>query len=245
MSSGLTVFAVALGMVVLAEMGDKTQLLAMCFATRFEAKKVLAGVFIATILNHALAVAAGYFLREVLASYSTIIELVASVSFIGFALWTIRGDSVDESCDSRSKYGPVITVAIAFFIAEMGDKTQLATVSIAAGFSNPVAVLIGTTTGMLIADGIGIIIGVVMNKKIPENIVKWISAAIFAICGLAGYIASGRLLMNTWLLAVTTVIIMLVSVLIAVWIVRSGTNSRVYEEIPAMKEDPGVNNMPQ
>lgn len=114
MISSFIAFLFTAGAVTLAEMGDKTQLLAMLFATRYKASKVMIGVFLATVLNHAAAVAAGYFLKEVLSSYSNIIQLVASLSFIGFALWTIKGDSVDDTDDTKSKFGPIITVAIAF-----------------------------------------------------------------------------------------------------------------------------------
>lgn len=220
MSTGLSAFLVAVGAVTLAEMGDKTQLLAMCFAVRYKAGKVLLGVFLATILNHAIAVAAGYLLKEVLSSYSILIQIVASLSFIGFALWTIRGDTADDSCDNKTRFGPVITVAIAFFIAEMGDKTQLATVSLAAGLGNPVAVLIGTTTGMLVADGIGIIFGVVMHRKIPENILKWISASIFAVCGLVGYIQAAMAFMQTGTLVLSIMFIIALALLIALLILK-------------------------
>lgn len=220
MTSGISSFLIAAGAVTLAEMGDKTQLLAMCFAARYKAGKVLLGVFLATVLNHAAAVAAGFLLKEILSAYSSAIQIVASLSFIGFALWTIRGDSVDDACESKRRYGPVITVAIAFFIAEMGDKTQLATVSLAAGFGNPIAVLFGTTLGMLVADSIGIIFGVVMNKKIPEKILKWISASIFAFSGLAGYIRAALPLMPLEFLALTAVLILAVTLLLALNITK-------------------------
>lgn len=237
MLSGIFAFLFTAGAVTLAEMGDKTQLLAMCFAARYKAGKVLAGVFAATILNHAAAVAAGYFLKEVLSAHTTTIQMVASLSFIGFALWTIKGDSVDDSCDVKSKFGPVITVAIAFFIAEMGDKTQLATVALATQFENPYAVLAGTTTGMIIADGIGIIFGVVMNKKIPEKVLKWISAGLFAAFGVIGYISSGSQLMSTWLLAISMAAIVVAAAFIAFLIVRGNHASNAANEITAAIED--------
>jgi putative Ca2+/H+ antiporter (TMEM165/GDT1 family) len=211
MTSGLSAFLIATGAVTLAEMGDKTQLLAMCFAARYKARQVLLGVFIATVLNHAFAVAAGYLLKELLSQYTIYIQMVASLSFIGFALWTIRGDAVDDACDARPGFGPVIAVAIAFFLAEMGDKTQLATVSLAAAYGNPAAVLIGTTTGMLIADSIGIVFGVVMNKKIPERTLKWISASIFAVCGLAGFVQAALKVMSTGLLIAIVLLIVVLT----------------------------------
>lgn len=228
MTSGLTTFLIATGAVTIAEMGDKTQLLAMCFAARFKAWQVLLGVFLATVLNHALAVAAGYLLKELLSQFTVYIELAASLSFIGFALWTIRGDTVDEaSCDARPGFGPVAAVAIAFFLAEMGDKTQLATVSLAANYGNPAAILIGTTTGMLIADGIGIIFGVVMNKKIPEKVLKWISASIFAAFGLAGFIQGSLKIMPTGLMIALVLLVIAVTVNLALFIVRRNGKRRI------------------
>lgn len=171
-------------MVVLAEMGDKTQLLAMAMATRFPAKSVLAGVLVATILNHALAVAVGDYLGTRL--NMELIQMIAAGSFILFGLWTIRGDRLGGEENRHTAWGPVITVAIAFFLAEMGDKTQLATVALAAKYNSPLATLAGTTTGMLIADAIGIYIGVVAGRKIPARAVKWISALIFIAFGYIG-----------------------------------------------------------
>lgn len=228
MTSSLTTFLIAAGAVTIAEMGDKTQLLAMCFAARFKAWQVLLGVFLATILNHALAVAAGYLLKSLLSQFTVYIEIVASLSFIGFALWTIRGDTVDDAaCDARPGFGPVVAVAIAFFLAEMGDKTQLATVSLAANYGNPVAVLIGTTTGMLIADGIGIIFGVVMNKKIPEKVLKWISASIFALFGLVGFIQASLKIMPVGLTIAAVLLVIALTVNLALFILRLNGKKRI------------------
>jgi Ca2+/H+ antiporter, TMEM165/GDT1 family len=180
----MTAFIASFLFVVLAEMGDKTQLLAMSFASRYKAQQVLIAVFIATALNHGLAVLTGHFLTKIIPI--DIISFTASLSFIGFGLWTIQGDTIDDENNKQFKFGPILTVAIAFFLAEMGDKTQLATISLAVKYHNMLGVLCGTTLGMVIADAIGIIIGVVMKKHIPEKIIKWISAIVFIIFGLAG-----------------------------------------------------------
>ena len=179
-----TAFAASLLLVVLAEMGDKTQLLAMCFATKYTPYKVMAAVFVATVANHALAVIAGEFLTAIVPI--DIISLAASLSFIGFGIWTIRGDQQEGEDTKVSRFGVVATVAIAFFIAEFGDKTQLATVSLAAEYQNPISVLMGTTLGMLIADGVGILLGVVLSLRIPQRKIKWFSAVIFVLFGLLG-----------------------------------------------------------
>ncbi len=179
----MTAFLASLGFVVLAEMGDKTQLLAMAFATRYKASTVMWGVFAATVLNHFLAVLAGNYLTNLVPIHY--VQIAAAASFILFGLWTIRGDEL-EGEDKRYHFSPFWTVAIAFFIAEMGDKTQLATVALAAKYQSVLPVLVGTTAGMLIADAIGIGIGIVMGKKIPERAVKWIAALIFILFGLWG-----------------------------------------------------------
>jgi putative Ca2+/H+ antiporter (TMEM165/GDT1 family) len=164
-------------------MGDKTQLLAMAFATKYRWKTVMWGVFAATILNHLFAVLVGNYLTQIIPMQT--IQIIAALSFIVFGLWTIRGDELNGE-DKASKHSPFWTVAIAFFMAEMGDKTQLATVALAAQFHAVLPVWLGTTTGMMIADGIGIVIGIVLGKRIPERTVKWAAAMIFIFFGLLG-----------------------------------------------------------
>ena len=151
MDSNLSAFLFSVGAVVLAEMGDKTQLLAMAFASKYKASKVLIGVFLATVFNHGLAVAAGNYLTR-FGSAQIWIQGIAALSFIFFGLWTIRGDKLEGEENRATKFGAIGTVAVAFFLAEMGDKTQLATIAIATKFpANPVGILMGTTMGMLIA----------------------------------------------------------------------------------------------
>ncbi|MGE5604964.1 MAG: TMEM165/GDT1 family protein [Bacteroidota bacterium] len=186
MNSSLIAFIFSVGAVTLAEMGDKTQLLAMAFATKYKASKVLTGVFFATVLNHGLAVALGNLLTK-FQTAEVWIQGIAALSFIFFGLWTIRGDKLEGEENRTTKYGAVMTVAIYFFIAELGDKTQLATIALATKFpTEPIGILFGTTTGMLIADAIGILVGVVACKKIPERIIKLVSAGAFIIFGLIG-----------------------------------------------------------
>jgi len=179
----MTAFLASLAIVFLAEMGDKTQLLAMAFATRFRWKMVMLGVFAATAVNHLFAVFVGNYLTNIIPL--TYIKMAAAISFILFGLWTIRGDKLGDE-DKKYNFSPFWTVTIAFFIAEMGDKTQLATVALAAEFNTVVPVWAGTTTGMLIADAIGIIVGIVLHKKIPEKQIKWFAAFVFIGFGLWG-----------------------------------------------------------
>lgn len=186
MDQSLIAFLISVGAVTLAEMGDKTQLLAMAFATKYKASKVLLGVFLATVFNHAFAVAAGSFITQYKA-LDVWIQVFASLSFIFFGLWTIRGDKLEGEENRKTRFGPILTVAIAFFIAELGDKTQLTTIALAAKFpSYPVFILMGSTTGMLIADAIGIIVGVVMCKNIPARTIKLVSAGVFVFFGFIG-----------------------------------------------------------
>ena len=179
----MTAFLTSLMIVVLAEMGDKTQLLAMAFASRFRWQTVMWGVFVATAANHLFAVFVGAYLTTLIPLLY--IKIAAAVSFIIFGLWTIRGDKLEDE-DKRFSFNPFWTVAIAFFIAEMGDKTQLATVALAAEFNTIVPVWMGTTAGMMIADGIGIIVGIVLHKRIPEKQIKWFAALVFIAFGVWG-----------------------------------------------------------
>ncbi len=174
-------FLTSLGFVVLAEMGDKTQLLAMGFATRYHWRTVLWGVFAATLVNHFFAVMVGNYLDRLLPM--EYINIGAALAFILFGFWTLKGDHLEDK-DKQYSLSPFWTVAIAFFLAEMGDKTQLATVALAAEFNTVIPVWLGTTTGMVIADALGIGFGIVMGKKIPEKAVKWVAAGIFIAFGV-------------------------------------------------------------
>ena len=203
----MVAFLPSLLFVTLAEMGDKTQLLAMAFATRFPARTVLSAVFAATLVNHALAVAAGRILTNVIPLDA--ISLAAALSFLLFGLWTLRGDTLEGEDQQRSSYGPFLTVAVAFFLAELGDKTQLATISLAVRYSDAVAVLLGTTAAMVIADSIGIGIGIVMGRRLPDALIRIVSAGVFVFFGLAG--ASSVL--TTWLpLAVSSAVLFALAV---------------------------------
>lgn len=177
----MAIFIKALFLVVVAEMGDKTQLLAVAMASKYKAKQVLMGVLVATIFNHAIAVAVGSYLSSIIPMDT--VKIVASIAFLIFGLWTIRGDKIDGEGEKKNKFGPIATVAIAFFLAEMGDKTQLMTIAISADGQNPIFILMGTTVGMLIADGIGILGGAWMAKHIPEIYIKWGAGIVFMFFG--------------------------------------------------------------
>src|SRR5690606_22932798 len=142
----------------MAEMGDKTQILAMAFATQYQVKKVLMGVFLGSLLNHGIAVALGSYLSSVIPINT--IQIIAGISFVGFALWTLKNDDDDEEeGDSKGKFGPVFTVAMAFFIGELGDKTQLTAITLSVDASYPVFILLGTVSGMILTSSLGIYVG--------------------------------------------------------------------------------------
>jgi len=195
----MTAFLTSLLFVVLAEMGDKTQLLAMAFASRYKASVVMLGVFIATIFNHALAVGVGQLLTTVIPI--DIIRFAAALSFIAFGLWTLHADTLGDEDKKSCHINPLVCVATAFFLAEMGDKTQLATISLAVQFRSPFAVLAGTTCGMLIADAIGIVIGVMMHKHLPQGLLQTVCACVFMLFGLVGtqhFLAAHVSTVMTW-----------------------------------------------
>ncbi len=179
----MTAFFTSLIFVVLAEIGDRTQLLAICFASRYRWQTVMWGVFLATAVNHLLAVALGNYLTTLFPM--TYIKIAAAIGFIVFGLWTIKGDEL--SCENqKQRFSPFWTVFIAFFIAETGDKTQLATIALAADFNTFIPVWFGSTIGMVIANAFGIFAGVLMGKKMPEKTIKWIAAMIFIAFGMLG-----------------------------------------------------------
>jgi putative Ca2+/H+ antiporter (TMEM165/GDT1 family) len=169
--------------ILLAEMGDKTQLVALAFAARFSAKTVLLGVFAATLLVHLFSVAIGELLGLALPTFW--ITLAAGVAFIGFGIWTIRGDELDDdTTESKFRFGPFLTVAITFFLAELGDKTMLATVTLASQFQSFIPVWLGSTLGMVIADGVAVVVGMVAGKRLPERAIQLGAAAIFILSGI-------------------------------------------------------------
>ena len=148
-------FWIALFYVFIAEMGDKTQLVALAFATRYSAKTVLTGVFAATLSIHFFSVLIGE--AAALALPVFWIRLLAGSSFIFFGLWTLRGDTLeDDEKMTESRFGPLMSVGISFFLAELGDKTMLATITIASQQESFAGVWIGSTLGMVLADGIAI-----------------------------------------------------------------------------------------
>ncbi len=182
---------VSTGVVALAEIGDKTQLLAFILAARFKKPvPIIAGILLATIVNHGLAGALGAWITAVLTP--EVLRWVLGVSFIGMAIWTLIPDKIEEEETQIAKrFGVFGATLVTFFLAEMGDKTQIATVAMAAHYATPVLVVIGTTLGMLIADVPAVFAGDKLADRIPMKLVHSIAAAIFAALGVATLLGAG------------------------------------------------------
>jgi Ca2+/H+ antiporter, TMEM165/GDT1 family len=182
---------VSIGVVALAEVGDKTQLLAFILAARFKKPlPIIAGILCATLVNHGLAGALGAWITANVSAQ--VLRWVLGVSFIGMAVWTLVPDKIeDEETQVAQKLGVFGATLVTFFLAEMGDKTQIATVALAAHYGTPVLVVIGTTLGMLIADVPAVFVGDRLAAKIPMRLVHGVAAAIFALLGAATLLGAG------------------------------------------------------
>ena len=182
---------VSTGVVALAEIGDKTQLLAFLLAARFKKPlPIVMGILLATIVNHGLAGAVGAWITQV--TPPEVLRWVLGLSFIGMAIWTLIPDKIEEEeAQVAQRLGVFGATLITFFLAEMGDKTQIATVAMAAHYSTPILVVIGTTLGMLIADVPAVFVGDRLADKIPMRLVHTLAAAIFAALGLATLLGAG------------------------------------------------------
>ncbi len=180
----MSAFLLSLGVVFLAELGDKSQLMALAFATRYRALTVLLAVSVATLVVHAGSVLLGSALA--LALPSGVVQVVAGLAFLGFAAWTIRGDSLgaaDEGRARRTGRWAVLTIGAAFFLAELGDKTMLATVTLAAT-EEPVGTWLGSTVGMVAADAIAIAVGAVFGTRLPQRAVRVVAGLAFVVFGV-------------------------------------------------------------
>ena len=175
---------ISTSVVALAEMGDKTQLLAFILAARFKKPiPIILGILAATIINHGLAGALGAWITSMV--NPEVLRWILGASFIGMAIWTLIPDKIEEEETQVAKHlGVFGATFITFFLAEMGDKTQLATIALAAHYAAPLAVVVGTTMGMLIADVPAVFVGNKFAAKTPMKLVHSIAASIFAIMGI-------------------------------------------------------------
>lgn len=178
-------FLISTGLVALAEMGDKTQLLALILAVRFRKPwPIVAGILVATVVNHALAGALGAWVTTVLGPVW--LRWILGLSFLAMAAWMLIPDTFDEDEEAtQPRWGVFGTTVVAFFLAEMGDKTQIATVMLAAQYQAWAWVVAGTTLGMMLANAPVVWLGERMTRRIPIRLVHLVSAGIFVVLGLA------------------------------------------------------------
>jgi Ca2+/H+ antiporter, TMEM165/GDT1 family len=183
-------FLVSTGLVALAEMGDKTQLLSLVLAARFRRPcPIIVAILIATLANHALAGLLGASINAWIGE--AMMRWILGLSFLAMAAWTLIPDKLDEADATSARFGVFGTTLIAFFIAEMGDKTQVATVALAAQYASLIAVVAGTTLGMLLANAPVVLFGDRITRAVPMRTVHMIAAAIFALLGVLALFGIG------------------------------------------------------
>lgn len=186
-------FLISTGIVGLAEIGDKTQLLAFLLAAKFRKPlPIVLAIFVATVANHAFAAAVGAWITSMLGP--DVLRWVLGVSFLAMAAWTLIPDKLDEDETTLAKYGVFLTTLIAFFMAEMGDKTQVATVALAARYHDIVSVVLGTTFGMMLANVPAVYLGDRIANRVPLRLVHGIAALVFAVLGVATLLGAGAAL---------------------------------------------------
>lgn len=186
-------FLVSTGIVALAEIGDKTQLLAFLLAAKFRKPvPIILGIFVATLVNHACAGAVGAWITSLLSP--DVMRWILGVSFIAMAGWMLVPDEIDDDAGDLTRHGIFITTVIAFFLAEMGDKTQIATVALAAKYDAIIAVVAGTTLGMMIANAPAVLLGNRIAERMPTRTVHMIAAGIFAVLGVLTLLGADKAL---------------------------------------------------
>ena len=185
-------FLVSAGVVALAEIGDKTQLLSLLLAAKFKRPvPIILGIFVATLLNHGMAGLVGGWVSENMGP--NVLRWVLGVSFLAMAAWTLIPDKLDDGqSTSMQRFGVFGTTVLAFFLAEMGDKTQVATVALAARYNDLISVVIGTTIGMMLANVPAVLLGDIVVKKVSMRLVHAIAALMFAVLGLLALLDVGN-----------------------------------------------------
>ena len=177
---------ISTAVIFVAELGDKSQLMAMTFATRYRARDVIIGITVATAIVHLASVGIGVAIGEAFSDYQPSINIAAGLAFLFFAAWTLRGDELtDEEADkARTSQGAaVLAVGVAFFLAELGDKTMLATITLAT-HEGWFGTWIGSTVGMVAADALAIAAGALLGRQLPEKAIKYGAAGAFVVFGL-------------------------------------------------------------
>lgn len=208
---GLGVVLATAVMVTLAEMADKTQILTLALTTKYKTRFVWIGIFLGSILSHGVAVAAGQLFQRFMQGLSDWMPLIAGVLFILFAFWGLfeKEEETDEPRLGKSAFGPILTIAGTFFVAELGDKTQLMSLTLSASIPNTALfVLIGAVIGMMLANGLAILVGVFLGKKLPEELLKWLSSILFFVFGILGAFESLlQLIGHVWTFVVIAVLV--------------------------------------
>lgn len=179
-------FWLSTAVIFVAELGDKSQLMAMTFATRYRARDVLIGITAATAVVHLASVGIGYAIGTSFEQYQSWIAIAAGLAFLAFAAWTLRGDELtDDEADKarRASGSALLAVGLAFFLAELGDKTMLATITLAVR-EDWLGTWIGSTLGMVAADALAIVVGAVLGRHLPEKAIRYGAAAAFAVFGV-------------------------------------------------------------
>ena len=179
-------FLLSTAVIFVAELGDKSQLMAMTFAARYRARDVLIGITVATAVVHLASVAIGAFIGDRFAESQDAISVVAGLAFLAFAAWTLRGDELsdEEAAKARRSTGTaILAVGVAFFLAELGDKTMLATITLATR-EGWFGTWVGSTLGMVLADALAIGVGALLGRNLPEKAIRYGAAAAFLVFGL-------------------------------------------------------------
>ncbi len=182
----MTAFLLSTAVIFVAELGDKSQLMAMTFAARYRTWPVLIGITVATAVVHLVSVGIGYFIGDVFEEAQGTIEVVAGIAFLAFGAWTLRGDTLTDEEKRKAERvtrSAIIAVGGAFFLAELGDKTMLATITLATQHGW-FGTWIGSTIGMVAADALAIVVGRMLGRRLPENVIKYGAAALFAVFGV-------------------------------------------------------------
>jgi putative Ca2+/H+ antiporter (TMEM165/GDT1 family) len=182
----LYAFLLSTAVIFVAELGDKSQLMAMTFATRYKVRDVLIGITVATAVVHLASVAVGYWIGDRFADSQGTISIAAGVAFLAFAAWTWRGDELSDGeaeKASRSTGAAIVAVGVAFFLAELGDKTMLATITLATQ-EGWLGTWIGSTVGMVAADALAIVVGALLGRHLPDRLIRVGATAAFVVFGV-------------------------------------------------------------
>lgn len=207
-------FIKAFSLIFIAEMGDKTQVLAMTCAAKYSPVQVMFGIFMGVWFNHGLAILIGTYISSMISM--EVMQVVAGVMFIIFGFLAFREDDDESSTKTMPRFGPIFTVAGAFFIGELGDKTQLTAMTLSMEAEYPIIILLGTTAGMLVVGFIGIIIGTAVTRRVPTYVIKIMSGFVFIAFGLIKLLGTEDMVTsNTYIQAAISVGVVFISLFLS------------------------------